>query len=159
MIDHSLLVNTVQSVAIGYSAWKGDLNVFADVILRAMGQLEYSQDDLDEIRRLLRGQPLRMALQSRDVALFIGGADKLIRLVDQSPSSLKAARLRVQHHPGPNSHTCRYCLIRENPRLNELEPERDHNGHAVAQSFVHPGCAVAWRRLRVQAIAAEVNSK
>ncbi|MBI3144472.1 MAG: hypothetical protein HYZ18_04235 [Pseudogulbenkiania sp.] len=152
MIEYQLWINTLQSTVIAHAAWRGDINVFADVILKAMGQ-EFCQTDLEKLRNLLRSSQLRIALNSRDCALWLG-QDKLLRMVDQQPSSLRAAKLRLAHHPGPN--TCRYCLMTEAKPLIELTQEKDSNGHHVAGSFVHLNCETAWRRLRMQ-IAGEMH--
>ena len=140
------LVALVQSIAIAHSTWRGSDTALADVLLKALRREGYSERDLDDVRRLLHSQPLRAALASRDVALWTG-KDKLLRLVDQQPSSRKAALLRTQHHPGPTC--CRYCLLREAQSLNpELQPERDARGEIIPGSSVHENCAAAFQRLR-----------
>lgn len=142
------LVGLIQSIAISHSAWRGTTDALANSLMLAM-ECEFSQHRVEEIRRLLYSQPLQAALAGRDIALWVG-ADKLMRLVDQSPSSRKAAILRTQHHPGPKA--CRFCLILEAARLQpELEPERDARDEIVAGSSVHKQCAAAWRRLRLLA--------
>lgn len=146
------LVNTIQSVGIAYSVWRGPAATLADVLAKAMA----TPGRLDEIRRLLHSQPLRAALSTRDIGLWTGH-DGQLRLVDQQPSSFKAAVLRTQHHPGAGA--CRYCLMAEPMRLEpELEPERDARGDTVPGSFVHKQCATAWTRLRAQVASREAGN-
>lgn len=138
------LVNTLQSVTIAYSVWRGPAATLAEVLAKSMA----TPDRLDEIRRLLHSKPLQSALSTRDIGLWIGH-DGQLRLVDQQPSSFKAAVLRTQHHPGQNA--CRYCLMPERPSLQpEIELERDVRGEVVVGSFVHARCAVPFARLRAQ---------
>lgn len=152
-MDMQLLIGTIQSIAIAHRAWRGDIGLFADVTLRALGG-EYSQRDLDELRSLLRSNALKSALNSRDVLMWTGH-DGLLRLIDAQPVSLKAARAKVAHQPGPYS--CRFCLMNESPKLPELEQEKSERGEYIAGSFTHPACANSFRRLRLMVAAAEVN--
>lgn len=139
------LVGLVQSIAVAYGVWRGTDNALADFVVKAMERGEFSQAELDTVRRLLHSQPLQAALAARDVALF-RRSDGLFRLIDQQPSSLKGAMLRVAHHPGPNC--CRYCLLKEN--MSELEPEFDAKNEPINGSFLHKHCQAAWRKLRIQ---------
>lgn len=142
------LVGLIQGIAIAHSAWRGTDQALADFIVRAL-ERDFSQAELDDVRRLLHSQPLQAVLASRDVALWVGH-DKLLRLVDQSPSSKRAAILRTQHHPGPSC--CRYCLMREPNSLQpELEAERAPSGELLQGSMLHPRCANAWAKLKLQA--------
>lgn len=146
---HEELLNHLQAVGIAYAAWKGQDTALAGVLAKALA----TPDRLDEIRRHLHSKPLAAALSARDIALWVGH-DALVRLVDQTPGTRKAAALRVQHHPGAN--TCRYCLLTERQSLQpELQPEVDAFDAAVAGSFTHRQCAVAWARLRQQVAAKE----
>lgn len=76
---HDMLVGQLQAQAIGNAAWKGTPEALADALAKALGQ-----DHSPDIRRLLYSQPLRAALQGRDVALWCGH-DGLLRLIDQTP--------------------------------------------------------------------------
>lgn len=145
------LLNQIQAVSIAYSAWKCRDTDLADTLAKALA----TPDRLDEIRRLLHSKPLAAALGTRDVSLWVGH-DGLVRLVDQTPSTRRAAGLRTTHHPGQN--TCRYCLMSERPSLlPELEPETDARGDVVPGSFTHRQCAVALARLRQQVAAKEIT--
>lgn len=133
----------VQAIAIGHSAWHGPIVFLAETVARSM-----NTDRMGEIETALRATPLQRELFERDIALWIGN-DGYVRLVDQSPSSLAAARLRTEHHPGVG--VCRFCLLREAQRLiPELEAERDARDELIPGSFIHPQCRRAWRRLRSQ---------
>lgn len=140
------LLSHVQSVAISFGSWRGTARDLAGYLAKSLG----TDNRIDEIRRHLHSKPMATALNARDVLLWRGG-DGLIRLVDASPVSKKAASLRVQHHPGPNA--CRYCLMQEHPSViaPELVQECDGGGEHIAGSFVHKACATAWSRLRQQA--------
>lgn len=142
---HDQLVGQLQAQAIGRAAWKGTPEALADALGKALGQDHSSAD----IRRLLYSQPLRAALQARDVALWCGH-DGQLRLVDQTPVGFPAAARRVHHHPGAQA--CRYCLLTEPRALqSELEQERDaRTTELVPGSYVHARCAAAWSRLRAQ---------
>lgn len=153
-IDLQLLVNTLQAEIIAHCSWRGSVDTLADITLRAMGMTNYAQSDLDEIRKYLRSQPLRTALNAIDCALWVDN-DGLMRFVDQQPSTLKAAKLRTAHYPGAGC--CRYCLLPESQKVNTLRQETDHNGHYVSGSFIHEQCRLAWRRLRMQVAAAGEN--
>lgn len=145
------LVNTIQSVAIAHSAWRGPAATLADTLAMAMA----TPDRLDEIRRLLHSKPLQAALAARDVLLWIGH-DAMLRVVDAQPGSHHAAVLRTQHHPG--QYACRFCLMIECQSLQpELLPEADVRGDAVQGSFLHPACAAPFARLRAQVAQRETT--
>ena len=150
MTFHEELLNHLQAIAIGHAAWVGQDAALAGALVKSM----QTPGRHEEIRRHLHSKPLAAALGAREIAIWIGN-DGLVRLVDQTVSTRKAAALRVQHHPGANA--CRYCLLTERQSLQpELEPEVDTRGDVVPGSFVHHGCAAAWARLRLLALNREV---
>lgn len=134
----------VQAEAINRAAWRGPLTPLAHLIAVSMGVEQRAA----EVETALRSTPLQQALFDRDVALWFG-QDGQVRLVDQQPGGFGAARLRLQHHPGPG--VCRYCLLREAASLlSELEADRDAYDCLVPGSFIHAHCRRAWRRLQAQ---------
>ncbi|ABE43261.1 hypothetical protein [Polaromonas sp. JS666] len=133
-----------QATAIAHAA----LRTPVDALARQIAVSMKAERRAAEVETALRSALVQQALFERDVALWFG-SDGLVRLVDQQPGGLGAARLRLQHPP--RAGVCRYCLLREAASLvPELESDVDAYGQLVSGSFIHSRCRRAWRRLQSQ---------
>lgn len=142
---HEQVMPYVQAEAINRAAWRGPVGALG----HSIAVLMKAEHRAAEVETALRSASVQQALFERDVALWFGKQDGQVRLVDQQPGSLAAARLRTQYRPGAG--VCAYCLLREAAGLlPELEPCKDAYDQLEPSSAVHPQCRRAWRRLQAQ---------
>lgn len=136
------IVAALKSIAFTHRALKLTEDGLIDLLVKEF-QIETPRN---AIARALKSTTLQFQLADEDAFIWIG-RDSLYRLVDRTecPSSAAAAA-RIEKHTG---YCCKFCGMPEvKSNKPEIFPEIDHSGRRVKDSWVHPGCAVALKRLR-----------